>query len=141
MMQEPSDILLQQKIAFVNMLANVTMLWWVSSVVFCATILASVWYKRDLIRSPRQLRWLLFVFFLSIVAYGVLVVAFLWGVEPEVSSLAAGLGADDDYFSTELGFFRAAVLVGTSSFVLVLLAWIFIWRNLSSIIGDSATPH
>jgi hypothetical protein len=35
--------LLEQKIASLNTVANVSMTWWVSSVVFCALIFAAVW--------------------------------------------------------------------------------------------------
>ena len=45
--------LLQKKLDFVTTLANIGMTWWVSSVVFCGSILAAVWvYRKEVASSP-----------------------------------------------------------------------------------------
>jgi hypothetical protein len=50
MNDKPTDdttrYLIGQKISYVNSTVNVCMLWWVSSIVFCAYVLAAVWSMR-----------------------------------------------------------------------------------------------
>ena len=68
-MSEDKDnprFLLEQKIASLNTVANVSMTWWVSSIVFCGAIFAAVWlYRGDLFESGimKSLGRVLLIFF------------------------------------------------------------------------------
>jgi hypothetical protein len=130
---EPETIrhLLEQKISYINAIGNVSMLWWVTSVVFCVSILATVWKNREDLAEQKLAVWLVGIagsgLFLGIILYGFSVILYLNSTEREISELAISLNAKADFFSTEIWLFRRAMLIGTSSFAGVLILWIIMF--------------
>ena len=120
---------LEQKVTSLGTLANVCVTWWVSSVVFCGSILAAVWINRGELVESNVIGWLgffLFMFFLSIIGFGILVIVYLCRLHRELKRNHKG------YFSREIKFFIWAMSVGTSSFILILVGWLCLWIGLSS---------
>ena len=127
--KDTSQSLLEQKITSLGTLANVCVTWWVSSVVFCGSILAAVWSnRRELVESNiiGLLGFFLSTFFLSIIGFGALVIAYLRKLYKEVKQ------KHRSYFSREITFFIWAMTVGASSFILILIGWVFLWIGLWS---------
>lgn len=129
---ETAQFLFAQKVAFINTVAHVSMIWWVSTVALCVSILAAVWLKKDELKEQGLIKWIgpaLFFAFSTIIFYGLLIIFYLNQVQEEISALATILKTSSDY-STELYYFRLAMINGTSSFVMVWIAWIVLWRKL-----------
>lgn len=124
--------LIEQKISYLNTVGNVCMAWWVSSVVFCGSILAAVWLNRAELVESGVIKWLGFAlaaFFATVVIYGVLIIRYLDRVHREVSDLASQLNFGA-FLSTEIRTFRNAMINGTSSFAIILVAWLVLWFGL-----------
>jgi hypothetical protein len=125
-MAEFDRFALTQKLDFLNTAAASSMTWWVSSVVFCGAILAGVWLNRHKLEH-RTHRLILFVvvfcFFVSIIAYGILMMIYTCKLGPEISQLATPAGLPSDFFRRELRTFHFAMIWGTLSFVLIAIVW------------------
>jgi hypothetical protein len=134
MNEETLRFLIEQKTTFINTAVNACMLWWVSSIVFCGSVLAAVWMKRDELRKERFMRWtgaILSIFFLAIACFGFLAIYFIGKGKTEISSLAVDLKYQGDFFGTELEAFQLAMWLGALSFLFVFVVWLFMWRWLS----------
>lgn len=129
--QDSIKFLIERKIDFLNSVAQVCMIWWASSVVFCGSILAGVWAKRDELRERKLLLGLgfvLLIFFSSIVFAGCLAIyGYLRNVRREIAELAGQLGHQNRFFHTEVSSFESAMWAGISSFAIVWVAWISMW--------------
>lgn len=129
-------VLLDKKIEFLNTYAEVSMLWWVSSVVFCAAIIGAVWrFRDDLTKVESRFALHFFaltvaVFFASIVIYGIFTVSFSRTLRAEVVSILDELGVAP-YRIFEYKAFGILGGIGTTSFVLVLVIWLGLWRWLA----------
>ena len=132
--QETIKFLIERKLDYLNSGAQVCILWWASSVVFCGSILGGVWSKRAELKERRIVHGLgvvPLVFFSSIVIFGcVAVVVYLRNIQKEIAGLANHLGFQGQFFNTEISAFGWAMWAGISSFMLVWVAWILIWRRL-----------
>ena len=83
--------LLEQKITTLGTVATVSMTWWVSSIVFCGTILAAVWANRKDLFESKVIGYLglfLSAFFLGIVIFGFLIVLYLRKARREIGRAA-----------------------------------------------------
>lgn len=137
---ERRSFLLEQKLASLNAVANMCMTWWVSSVVFCGSILAGVWLQREeIVKSGVlfALGFTLSVFFAGVVAFG----AVIWGkylpaLDDDLSDLASTSGVGGS-FSNELTTFRWGMGIGTGSFFFILVVWLILWCHLSPGCQDS----
>lgn len=134
---EETRFLLGQKLAFANTAINVCMAWWVSSVVFCGSILAAAWLKRDELVESRIIHLLgiiLLIFFAGVVAFGALIWwMYLRNLNKGISEFAERLNpAAKDFFSTEVSTFKWVMFIGTSSFFLILVVWCLLWVGLSN---------
>lgn len=132
---ERTLLLLQQKLAHANTMGNVCMTWWVSSVVFCGSILAAVWWNKAELSEPEivnKLGIFLLLFFAGVVIFGALIMRlYLRNLRKDLSKLLKKPG-EKDFFSTELSTFWWAMFIGTVSFLLILIAWVFLWGELRS---------
>lgn len=130
--QEVLSILLQHKLDMLDTTANTSMLWWVSSVVFCGYALSASWYYRDeFVKVPRMKLLFLFMtfFFISIVAYGCYICYGIWALYNETSYLVTKLGVRENLLFEFKGTL-SAVAIGTTSFVVVLILWILFWNHM-----------
>ncbi len=133
--------LIEQKISFINSALNACMLWWVSSIVFCGTVLAAVWIKKEELQKQRLITGMfiiLSIFFLSITGFGSSAIYFLSMTEDEISFLASTLKTQDalfrieldNFFRTELRAFQLAMWIGAGSFAFVWISLLYMWVKL-----------
>lgn len=130
---EVACFLLEQKISSMNTAGTVCMTWWVSSVVFCGSILAAIWLKKSEIATSRfllfGLSFVLTIFFIGVVLFGIAAIQYLKRLTVDLSKLAYG-----NVFLTEVTYFIWAMKIGTWSFGLILSAWfilgIILWTGI-----------
>lgn len=140
MTDETRRFLIEQKVSYVNSTVHVSMSWWVSSIVFCGSVLAAIWLQREELRQqPRYVIGLgivLFAFFFVIAYFGHLVARRLGRVQSEIAALAKQLGyvtleSEKGFFDTEIRTFQKSMWLGAGSFALIFLTWIVFWYFLS----------
>src|SRR2546429_404926 len=132
-LSDTARFLFEQKIKCVNTVANVCMSWYVSTVVFYGTILAVVWWNREDLRGSKIIVWLgclLTIFFAGVLYYGITFVKYLDRLHKEIFAFTKEL-QHEGFFCNELSTFRRAMIIGTASFGIILLAWLFLWIGLS----------
>ena len=130
MNNEILQIMLQKNLDFLATLLSACMTWWVSSVVFCGSLIAGIWLKKDDIKKMGSyFHWFFFVasvFVASVVCFGFWVVWVSSRLEGEhdqiIDMLKAGSG-----LHVEFAALREGMILGTSSFVLVLITIIGLW--------------
>lgn len=132
--REMNRFLLEQKLASLNAVDNMCMAWWVSSVVFCGSILAGVWLQREQIVKSGilyTLGWALSLFFAGVVAFGAVIwLKYLPALGDEIFDLAKRAEYRNN-FSNELSTFRWGMFIGTGSFFFILVLWLLLWYRLS----------
>lgn len=126
--------LIEQKMSSLHTAGSVCMTWWVSSVVFCGSILAAVWLqKSDLVKAGVfilvGLSLVLTVFFASIVLFGIVAIKYLWKFCRDMRKLTKRLNYGGS-FETEITYFIRAMKLGTWSFALVFVAWVILCISL-----------
>jgi hypothetical protein len=131
--QEILLALLEKRMDFLNTIADASMLWWVSSVVFCGTIIAAVWLQKEMILNSdlfNGLFGLVTVFFASIVTYGFWTVWSVSKIGSQIELILEGLGEVTISASLyETTGIIGAIIIGNTSFLLILLAWIVLWAR------------
>jgi len=130
---EPISILLNQEFNLLNTIANVGMTWWVSSIVFCGSALGGIWVKRpEVIKMSHfgLLGFFLGVFFGSIVLFGVLMIYATVKLQTEIELLQSELNIMGHIDHVGFIAIKYGYALGTTSFILVLLIWILMWRDL-----------
>jgi hypothetical protein len=126
--------LLEHKLSFLDTLASVGMSWWVSGIVFCATILAGCWWKRDLVTSIPYFHFFCLtvtVFYFSVVGFGVLMAIQTGRLEADVDTLLQAMQHPDKTSHTDFRIVKYGYLIGSTSFSLITLCWLALWRILS----------
>lgn len=131
--QEVAVSIVEKKFEFLQTYGNASMLWWVSSVVFCASLVAAVWrFRKDVIILPKGAMHTLFfivaMFFLSIVVYGVLTQFFIEKLRQELLEAITRIEPSLNVGTFEYTVVAVLIGLGTTSFTLILVVWIFIWR-------------
>jgi len=127
---ETLRFLIEQKLSSMNTAGNVCMTWWVSSVVFCGSILAAVWLQRSELAKAGGfllggLSLVLTVFFAGTVLFGVVAIKYLKKFRRDICKLTKGLNRGR-VFQTEVTYFIGAMEIGTWSFALVFVAWVIL---------------
>lgn len=132
--EEEKRFLLTRKLDYISTLATVSMTWWVSSLVFCGSIIAAVWMERDkLIAYPIicPLAAFISLFFTGLVLFGAHISwCYLPKLSRELSILTKTPDDQKNILSSELSVFRWLMSVGTGSFIFILLGWLLFWRTL-----------
>ncbi len=135
MTSDTLNALLKAKYDFLNAVIGAAMLWWVSSVVLCGSVISTAWLQRTTLRSlaPRSLHVIgsiILVFFSSIVAFGLWAALMVIQLQRDVFGLLHELKVPNGagYSSTEFIWARTSVLLGTTSFVFVSFLWIGVWH-------------
>jgi hypothetical protein len=128
--------LLEYDFQFANTVANTSMIWWASSVVFCGYVLAYFWNSKAKIENWKSFRAVAVVIgllFLSMIVYGWWIIRVLNSIEMEVHSITKELGIQKQYGQPAFAGIRWAIGIGTSSFAFVFIAWfvfcIDAWRS------------
>lgn len=125
---ETLRFLIEQKISSMNTAGNICMTWWVSSVLFCGSVLAAVWLqKAELVKSGSLLlvglSLVLTAFFAGIVLFGIVAIKYLKKFEGDICRLTNQLH-HHGIFRTETAYFIRAMKIGAWSFALILIAWV-----------------
>lgn len=132
---EIPKFLIEQKMHIYQTVGNVSMTWWASSILFCASILASVWLKRDLISALPYfglLGGVLATFFLSLVVFGVCLYVYACDLQSDLEVSLRKIHASSRSFDPELDLLKRGILDATSSFILIAGAWLVLWRSLAA---------
>ncbi len=119
--------------ATLNLMGTTGMTWWVSSVVFCGSILGGTWLKHTELEGLRYRSWffaIVLIFFLSIVVYGIWLAATFNKIGAEVERLRILLPTPA-LSNAEFSLFWGGTIVGTSSFLLIAITWIGIWASIT----------
>ena|SRR5689334_12176760 len=130
MTSETARLLLEHKLRFLDTTASVGMSWWVSGIVFCATLLAGCWLKRDtVIQVPffRLFCVTLSVFYVSVVGFGMFMI---WQARQLALEVQAIIHTDAGapFRTVEYGY-----AIGTTSFVLITCCWFGLWAVLEKL--------
>jgi len=134
---EDKRFLLGRKLDYASTLANVCMLWWVSSLVFSGSIFAAVWFEREKLVASRIIHPLgvfLSLFFLGVAFFGYRITRYyLRGLATDLSGYPAKVNDKNvkEFLHTELSIFRWSMGAGTVSFAFILLMWIVFWYGLA----------
>lgn len=136
---ENVHFLLEHKLSYLNTVSNVCMSWWVSSVVFCGSIVAAVWLNRkDLVESGIIL-WLGFVvaiFFAGFILFGIRIDKYLSRLKTNISCLTKELkppGLKQNLtqtFNIEIETIKCGVWIGIGTFIFILIVWIALFLTL-----------
>lgn len=136
--------MLTQKFHFLEVVANTSMTWWVSSVVFCSTVIGIIWlYKSDVFKLPSRLFSFLGItlhlFFLSVVIYGLLVIYRVIKIEEDINRIINLLGFAELKFNQDIISLKCSILMGTTSFFLIWILWFGISRYLKRNYNSQST--
>lgn len=129
MNEELLRIMVEKNLSLLETLISACMFWWVSSVVFCGSLLAGIWKKETEIKKMPIFHWFFFVatvFIGSVVCFGFCVVRTSFKLESETEKFLELTKMNIDALS---GFaaLREGMYFGTSSFVLVLITLVGMW--------------
>lgn len=133
MSSEPNTLILE-KLEFLRSMYELNMLWWVSAVVFCATMLGFIWAKRvDIykMKNRKTLAVLIYVFLISVGLYGL--ISITYGCIT-MSAMREALPIEySTLFDPEYKIFIYSMMVGTSSFIIVVYLWHCLWQEIQAI--------
>ena len=123
--------LIEKNIDSLIMLGNVGMLWWVSATVFCLSIIKSV-YSENTISKAKSINTpitiIISVLITSIVCFGIMAAITVDKLHLETKRLLSLLNFYNDYGILFKGVYLG-YLIGSTSFLLFLLIWIFLRVN------------
>ena len=133
------------KIAFGLTTVTAAMTWWVSSVVFCGSIIAGAWLKKAELHQLSTPARAIFcgislIFFLSVVTFGFLTARAFRRLAREIGELRGSLVPAPDQptgRAWEFDFAARATYLGTTSFFLIAATWCVISAQLISSSSDS----
>ena len=133
------ETMMAAKLRFLETMASVGMSWWVSGVVFCATVLAVFWLKREVVVTVPFFHLLcvtLTVFYASIVFFGLFISWEAWQLEKEVRRTFGDTAAGATFETVEYGY-----LIGTTSFALIATCWLGLWKVLHRLRLETLELH
>jgi hypothetical protein len=127
--------LLGHKLSYLTTVSIVCMSWWVSSIVFCGSIIAAVWYKRADLVEPKIIIVLgvaVTLFFASFIRFGNAIDNYLTNLKADIVILMEKLRPADpkmistDIFEHEIEGIKKGIRIGIHSFILILFVWIIL---------------
>ncbi len=120
---------------FLTIVAQTTMTWWVSSMVFCVTMVGTFWWFRAAIANLPGLNYvcaLVFAFLISFPIYALWIVYSTDRLEQEAKGIAGLLKVPTEHFFEYRGI-KIAVLIGAINFFLVVVVWCYVWFLLNEL--------
>lgn len=140
-MDTTTQFIIEHKLYTLHSLQSTGMSWWVSSVVFCASIIGAVWYHRKQLASHpevmKSLRFAIGFFFITVIAYGVVLAVHCMAMRADVLSLK---GSDVKMFGKEFVVTTIAYAFGTTSFILIAISWFTLLRHMKTYQDKSTDP-
>ena len=132
-MKDPT-FYIEQKLKLLQTIGQVTMLWWVTVIVLCATTIVAAWKHRDEIHNRAHVHLggiAVFFLFTLFLAYGYFVLRYVNGFSADVRPLLKLAGANETVFDAEVIFFRRAMYTALLDYVVLFLAWVVVWISLA----------
>lgn len=131
-------LLLQEKLSFLNTVSNSYMLWWVSSIIFCGSVLSSVWIKREeLTKISRKYLKIFFslinVLLCTIIVFGITGIIGLSIIKNEFFSIMSSVQTQIVIKYSEFSLIQIGIGIGTSSFIIALIIWNSIYIDIKKI--------
>lgn len=128
---ENIKMIVDRKLDFLNTVSDTSMLWWVSVVVFCGTVIGVVLgWKEKLEALPSYIlkffSFIVLIFLTSVVGYGYLVIEYADKSHKELKLLLPQIQVSPSAFDCEYSLLKYGMTFGISTFVLTLIAWMFI---------------
>lgn len=135
-MEESSVALMQffieQKMESLRSIQSTGMLWWASSVVFCSSLVGTVWYHREKLASLPILTSLgkaINFFLFTVIGFGILMVIKCMHLRSEILTHPnASNYPKVNSFSTDFEYTAISYLIATSSFILIFICWFKLLR-------------
>ena len=134
------EFVLGQKLEMWRTIGNVTMLWWVSAIVLCLSILGAAWTHGHKLKERFHLHVAgvaIMVFFTMVFSYGLLVILYIPRLHEDLVALLAAGARETTTFDSELWFFRFAMYTGTADYLMVMAVWVIMWIHYARTIGQS----
>src|SRR5262245_1029046 len=119
---------------FLNATINICVIWWSAGTAFSATILGAAWrYRKEMEKEVPALDWLcglIQFFYLSLVTFGAWVIYVSERSKDLIARDVTDLALEADRNALYFEFFalQIGMVIGTSSFVLIAVSWIGLWR-------------
>ena len=132
---ETERLLLDRKLAFLTTVAQTTMTWWLSSMVFCVTMVGAFWWFRSAVANLPGLNYICSVVFAFLLSFPIYAAWIIYGtdrLEKEATRIAASLRVPMGNFFEYRGV-KIAVLIGAINFSLVVLVWCYVWFLLNQL--------
>lgn len=138
---ENARFLLTQKVSYLHTVATICMSWWVSSIVFCGSIIAAVWVNRDdLYKSGiiSELGYAVGFFFFSFICFGFAALYYLYRYKTKIKRLVGNLKAEpsekipENIFNYEINSIMCGIIIGIITFILILGVWVYLFTNLNA---------
>jgi hypothetical protein len=132
--------LLSLKSQTLHTMMMAAMTWWVSSIVFCGSILAGTWIKRPELVQYSFTKWLFFgiglIFFVLVLAFGFWLSHTFKHLCRDIKELRTqfALRADINIHNSQLRdseyrIIRGGTAIGTCCFFLIIVAWLALWLS------------
>lgn len=126
---EIARIMIEQNISFLHVIAETTMTWWVTSIVFWAGILAGFWlYKDELIKWFREeikaVAIIVSLFMLSFPIYGGYIAYKVSELRSETVGLLKLSGFDSLHGMAQFDVVQTAVVIGVFTFFFPFVLWL-----------------
>lgn len=141
--EEVCKLLLSEKYRTLHTYFTTGMTWWVSAVVFSGSILIGTWANNGkvvqlAVSNPfvsHVIFCLVTLFFATVIGYGGWCIHSLEKLKTSVSEIIASISRDSAVKHTvtipEFTLISVAYVIGTSSFVLILVIWLVTWIKLT----------
>jgi len=132
-MNDGLTFLITQKIGIYRTVCEVTMLWWVSTILLCLSIVGLIWYRRDSIRrhpSFKLIAIFVYLFLSTGIIYCVSVLCYFYILEQELGHLLEKASLLNTAFDTELLFAELAMINGIVTLIIVMAVWHLIYLHL-----------
>lgn len=122
------EIILTQQFKSLEIVATTSMTWWVSSIVFCSSVIALFWFHKDEvcklpIKIFKRIIFVLNFFFFSVVLYGVLIILHTIKIGYDICKIISLIGFSETISNYDAVSIILCVALGTTTFICVWSTW------------------
>jgi hypothetical protein len=134
--EEFVKMVFEHKLSIVKETTSSMMLWWVTSVVFCGSLLGGVLFNQEKIinLSPPYIYHVVFslivLFFLSIILFGFSTANQIRKIKLDILSKYESFASEESLKLQEFDAIIRGIKIGTSSFIFALLVFLLIWGSM-----------
>ena len=133
--------LLNQKHSLLLNINNVGIIWWTTTIVFSVSIIGLMWKEKEKISSLEywnSLRWTVTFFYITAIAFGILMVWTVDKIEGEAQIIIKQLVSEENLISN-FGFMgsKFSFGIGAIDFLLIIIFWFVFSRSISKDNGQN----